>query len=290
VIITTRNRAPLLRDAIESVLAARSDRYELDLVVVNDGSTDETERVLGDYSCRVIRTTGIGMARARNEGLRAARGDFVTLLDDDDVWLPENIVTQLDVFEQHPEYGAVHAQSQLVHFDKSPFGEPVPKGPLPSGWIFEELLGYFPQVATILTRASVAREAGDLDPNLTGDTDWDWLLRIARKYPIGRVEKAVMLFRQREDKPDEELAWKRFPATIRIFRQHTRELAVWQRIRLERTLWRHRGGWSWGFLQLARAHRTRGDRERARRSMYYAVRASLPHAVVAVIRDWSQAK
>jgi glycosyltransferase involved in cell wall biosynthesis len=283
VIITTKNRAPLLREAIESVYRARSDRYTLELIVVDDGSTDETAEVLSRYPLTMLRTDGVGMARARNLGLHAAKGDFVTLLDDDDMWLPDNVVHHLDVFERHPEYASVHGQSQLIEHDGKPFGEPVPAGPLSSGFIFEDILAYMPQVATILTRTSAAREAGDMDPTLTGDTDWDWLLRIAWKHPIGRFERPVMLFRQRKNM-NEDFAWRRFPATVRVFRRHARKLTLEKRIRVEKILWKHRGQWSASFFGMARSRHESGDKWRALRSTYYALRASPLHAVVLAMR------
>jgi hypothetical protein len=225
------------------------------------------------------------MANARNAGLKAARGEFVTLLDDDDIWLPNNVGVQLELLEQHPEFGAVHAQSQLVDCNKQPFGEPIPSAPLPSGWIFEELLTYWPQVGTIVTRAPVAREAGDMDPQLSGDTDWDWLLRIARKYPIGRVEQPVLLFRQR-GAAEEELSWRRFPAMVTIFHRHTRGLSFVKRLRLRPILWRHRGWWAAVFLDYARTHYAGHEHKRSYRSLLYAFRCSPPHALLGCLRDW----
>lgn len=285
VIITTRNRAQYLKEAIESVLAAQGNCFEKELIVVDDGSTDDTAEMLKSYPVTCIRLEGVGMANARNAGLQAARGDFVTLLDDDDIWLPNNIAVQLALFEQHPEYGAVHAQSQLVDHDKQPFGDPIPSGPLPSGWLFEELLTYWPQVGTIVTRTTVARDVGDMDPKLSGDTDWDWLLRVARKYPIGRVEQPVLLFRQRGT-AEEELSWRRFPAMVTIFHRHTRTLDLAKRLRLRPILWRHRGWWAAVFLDYARANYTRHEYKRACRSLFYALRCSVPHALLGCLRDW----
>ena len=94
VIITTRNRSKSVKKAIESVLAIQSRKFDIEIIVVDDGSTDDTPEVLQLYPATYLRTNGIGMANARNAGLRAAQGDFVTLLDDDDVWLPNNIVEQ----------------------------------------------------------------------------------------------------------------------------------------------------------------------------------------------------
>jgi hypothetical protein len=285
VIITTRNRSKSVKKAIESVLAIQSRKFDIEIIVVDDGSTDDTPEVLQLYPATYLRTNGIGMANARNAGLRAAQGEFVTLLDDDDVWLPNNIAPHIELFEQHPEYGAVHAQSQLADYTGTPFGEPIPVGPLPSGWIFEELLTYWPQVGTIVTRASVAHEAGDLDPNLSGDTDWDWLLRIARYHPIGRIEQPVLLFHQRGT-AEEELSWRRFPAMVTIFHRHIKSLGFIKRLKLRAILWRHRGWWASNFLSYARINYTKGEHKRAYRSLYYAFRCSPPHALIGCLREW----
>jgi hypothetical protein len=285
VIITTRNRSKYLKEAIKSVLEVQSQKFDIEIIVVDDGSTDDTAEVVKQYPVVHLRTNGIGMANARNTGLRAARGDFVTLLDDDDVWLPTNIAPHIELFEQHPEYGAVHAQSQLADYAGTPFGEPVPAGPLPSGWIFEELLTYWPQVGTIVTRATVARETGDLDPTLSGDTDWDWLLRVARRHQIGRIEQPVLLFRQRGT-AEEELSWRRFPALLTIFHRHTKPLGFVKRMELQPILWRHRGWWASNFLDYARINYTKGEQKRAYRSLYFAFRCSPPHALIGCLRAW----
>ena len=251
--------------------------------MVDDGSTDETPDVLARYPIRSIRTNGVGMARARTIGMEASTGDYFSLLDDDDVWLPTAISTQLRVFAEHPEYAAVHAQAVLAGPGLEPFGDPFPAGPLQSGMIFDQLLGYFPQVGTIVTRMDRALEAGPFDATLPGDNDWDWLLRIARRYPIGAVDTPVMMFRQR-DEPQEELGWRRFPAIQQIFRRHTAPLPFIDRVRLEPTLWRHRGWCSSIFLNYAQDNWRNAERRRAARSLGYAVRVSPVHTVTELIR------
>jgi glycosyltransferase involved in cell wall biosynthesis len=289
VVITTKNRSAYLRAAIESVLAVKHrnhPKFDIELIVVDDGSTDNTPTVISQYPVRGFRTTGIGMAGARNLGLQVATGDFFTLLDDDDVWTPNHIAPHIALFEEHPEFGSVHAQAQITDANLVPYGDASPPGPFFSGWLFEELLTYWPQVATILTRMSVAREAGDFDPSLTGDNDWDWILRIARRYQIGRIEQSVMLFRQR-DNADETLAWRRFPAMVRIFHRHTRPLGLAKRLQLRPILWRHRGWWAtFYFLRYAQIHYANGNHKRAYRSLYYAIRCSLPHTVYNCLRNW----
>src|SRR4051794_3079588 len=75
VIITTRNRSKYLEEAIKSVLAVQSQKFDIEIIVVDDGSTDDTAEVLKQYPLIHLRTGGIGMANARNTGLQAARGD-----------------------------------------------------------------------------------------------------------------------------------------------------------------------------------------------------------------------
>ena len=285
VVITTKNRSAYLRQAIESVLAAKSTVFKTEIIVVDDGSTDDTPEVLKSYPVRVLRTTGIGMAKARSLGLRTATGDFFTLLDDDDVWMPNNMGPQVALLEKHPEYGAVHAQVLLVRPDLTPYENQWPRERPSSGWIFEDMLVDWPQVGTLLTRREVALEAGDFDPSLTGDNDWDWLLRIAKRHQIGRISDQVLLFRQREE-PEESLAWRRFPALLKIFRRHTRSLSIIKRVQLSPILWSHRGWWAGHLLKFAQINYNKGQRKRAYRSLYYAFRCSPPHALRGCLRNW----
>lgn len=289
VVVTTRNRARVLDEALASVFAVDRATFDLEVIVVNDGSTDDTPNVIARYPVTVIETTGVGMAPARNLGLHAATGTYVTLLDDDDVWLPKNIGPQLALLEAQPELGAAHGQSLLTDQNLVPFGDPVPAGPLPTGQILEELLTYFPQVATIVTRRSVAVEVGDMDPSLTGDSDWDWLLRVAARYPIGRVEQPVMLFRQRAEMNIQQ-SWRRFPAVRTIHRRHTRSFGLAKRARLEVGLRRIHGQWAWEFARDAQRHWRKGERRLALRATWYSFRASPPHAVLSLVRGIGRAE
>ncbi len=92
VIIPTRNRAPLLARALDSVFSQEGlgEQFDLDVIVVDDGSTDSTATVVGEYAqVRGLRfSTSRGVAAARNTGIESSRGAFTCFLDDDDVWLP----------------------------------------------------------------------------------------------------------------------------------------------------------------------------------------------------------
>lgn len=283
VVIPTRNRASLLKEAIESVLAVERHDFELEVIVVDDGSTDETLAVVAQYPVTYLRTPGgLGCPGARNAGIMAARGDFIAFLDDDDVWLPTNIAPQLGKFAENEEYGAVHAQVIMTGPDREPWEEPS-RRPMRSGWIFDDLLHYWPQSASVVVRRSVLHKVGIYDGALRDGEDWDLLLRIARRYPIGRVAEPVALFRQREAN-DETLTFGRMIDTIEVFRRRTREERLWRRLALQPILWGHRGWFAARFLGYAEAHARAGDGRRMLNSLRCAAAASPLHTMRAVPR------
>jgi glycosyltransferase involved in cell wall biosynthesis len=107
VVIPTYNRPALLAETLESVFAQTFTDYEV--IVVNDGSTDDTEARLRAYGDRIrlISQPNQGIGAARNRGIDEARGRYVALLDHDDLWRPQKLSTQVAFFERHPECAAV---------------------------------------------------------------------------------------------------------------------------------------------------------------------------------------
>ena len=114
VVIPTYNRANLVGDAIDSVLAQTWPHVEC--IVVDDGSTDATGAVLDRFRGRItlIRQPNRGLAAARNAGLRAARGAFVGFLDSDDAWLPPLLERVIPLFEADPDLGAVFVAEREI--------------------------------------------------------------------------------------------------------------------------------------------------------------------------------
>lgn len=101
VVIPTYNRAHLIIETLESVFAQTYTDYEV--IVVDDGSTDNTEEVLAPYRDRIryIKQKNAGASVARNRGIVSAQGEYVTFLDSDDIWFPEKLEKQVRFFEQH---------------------------------------------------------------------------------------------------------------------------------------------------------------------------------------------
>lgn len=284
VVITTKNRSGLVREAIESALCLDRQGFELEIVVVDDGSTDDTPQVLVEYPVEVVRTRGVGIAGARNIGVSRSTGDFVQVLDDDDVLLPQAMTSRLRAFTEHPEFGAVHGKAQRTDPDLRPFGEPIPEGPRSSGWVLEDLLCYFPQIGTVLTRREVYSEVGGFHPAFEGDDEWDMFLKTAWRWPIGRIDEAVMLFRQRGPVAEEEQQWRRTAGEIDILRTNTLRLPFVTRCRLRTRFWKVRGLNAWTFVGYALINWHEGARYRAFKSIWYACRWSPVHTVVSLLR------
>src|SRR5918997_4295948 len=112
--ITTYNRARFLPGALESAFAQTYRDYEV--LVVDDGSTDDTERVLAPYvdRIRVIRQENQGRSGARNTAVREAAGRYLSFLDSDDRWLPDKLERHVPVLERDPRVGMVHGHVDLI--------------------------------------------------------------------------------------------------------------------------------------------------------------------------------
>jgi len=110
IIIPTYNRARLLPNAIRSVLEQSYGHIEI--VVIDDGSTDDTRKVLEPFKDRILYLTSDhkGTAHARNVGMKAATGKYIAFLDSDDTYLPYKIELQVSFMEDHPEVGIVYTE------------------------------------------------------------------------------------------------------------------------------------------------------------------------------------
>jgi glycosyltransferase involved in cell wall biosynthesis len=181
--------------AVESARAAGGD---VEIVVVDDASTDETAEVcrrLGDVRCvRADRSQGV--AGARNLGLLASTAEYVSFLDDDDVRLPGTLDEQAAILDSAPGAGLVYGQALIGDQDCEPTGDFYPE-PCPRGDVFWELLERnFIPCGSVLFRKSCLRRVGLLDRRSAGVDDWDLWVRIAELYTVEAVARPVMVWRQ----------------------------------------------------------------------------------------------
>jgi glycosyltransferase involved in cell wall biosynthesis len=195
VIIPTHNRAHLLERAIKSAFGAGRD---VEVVVVDDASTDETPQMCrslaGVRYVRAERNQKLG--GARNLGILASTGDYISFLDDDDLKLPGSLDVQLDALMRQPEAGMVYGQALLGDQDCLPTGNLYPQG-CPHGDIFWDLLEKnFIPCPSVLFRKSCLYRIGLLSDATPGIEDWDLWLRIAELYPVAAVEEPLAIYRR----------------------------------------------------------------------------------------------
>ena len=182
VIIPTYNNAPLVPRAIDSVLAQTFTDYEI--IVVDDGSTDNTLAVLETYGDQIILVRQSNQERsvARNNGIHHATGKYIAFLDDDDWWHPEKLKKQVLLMESKTSIGLVCAQAYQVAPNGDIVGvrsvEMPTKKALPDKlpWFF---LGFSIPTLTVLARREVILKAGGFDPTIRYIEDWDLWMRMS---------------------------------------------------------------------------------------------------------------
>lgn len=199
IIIPTYNSARYLPEALES--AFNQTYGNIEIIVVNDGSTDDTRQIMDRFASRVtyIEQDNGGPARARNAGISRARGEYVAFLDADDLWMPHKLEEQMEIFRLYPGTRAVYCQ--VIRFDEASRKE-FPPWParVYSGSVFEKLLlENFISMPSLVAEASVLREIGGFDERLNTAEDQNLYMRIAYKYEIRGISKALVRRREHQD-------------------------------------------------------------------------------------------
>jgi glycosyltransferase involved in cell wall biosynthesis len=196
VVVPTRNRASMLEQALRSVIDQRD--VDLEAVVVDDGSTDETPAVatgMGDRRLRLIRhDRPQGVSTARNRGVAEARGRWVAFLDDDDLWAPEKLASQLAAAEGDGREWAVTGAVSVDEGLRVLAGEP----PLAPERIVADLGRYnsVPAGASnVLVRANLLAVTGGFDPGLRHMADWDLWIRLGRAGLPATVPRPLLAYR-----------------------------------------------------------------------------------------------
>jgi glycosyltransferase involved in cell wall biosynthesis len=195
VVIPTYNSGRLVTQAVESVLAQTCPPAEI--IVVDDGSTDDTRAQLARFGDRVryVYQTNQGVSMARNNGIRTATQEFVAFLDADDVWHPLKLQLQMPLFAGPANWPMV-ASSQF-DWPAAEFPEIDPHQPPPvraMDWAYLVVKNDLP-TSTIVVRRSVLDRVGPFDPSLQGPEDRDLFLRVAEIGPIARIELPLMGYR-----------------------------------------------------------------------------------------------
>jgi glycosyltransferase involved in cell wall biosynthesis len=195
-IIPTYNYARYVAAAVESVLA--QNFKDLEIVVVDDGSTDDTIDTLRPFAERIryIPQAHRGLAAARNAGIRSSRGQYLAFLDSDDLWLPDKVSMQVGRLDVEAAVGLVYTEATLFN-DKSPteishsfWSEH------PSGKILPSLLRHnVVPSPTPMVRRELFDQVGPFDERLNACEDWDMWIRIAQVSEFAYVDRVLAKYR-----------------------------------------------------------------------------------------------
>lgn len=232
VIIPAYNCESFIGRAVQSVLD--QDYRDLEIIVINDGSTDNTVQALAPIQDRIclLQQKNAGVAAARNAGLRIARGELVAFLDADDWWAPSRLSVQLAALKSFPETGMVFSDfavadstganlmprgirwkygsvrnadttpwqkifcnSVSVHWDGSEIYQHAAVAY--QGHIAQKLFcGNFINTSTVLLRREVIERFGEFDQTLDTEEDYDYWLRVANEWPLAYVDAPLATFRK----------------------------------------------------------------------------------------------
>ncbi|WP_319475723.1 glycosyltransferase family A protein [Marispirochaeta aestuarii] len=193
IIIPAYNRYPLLTEAVESVKAQSFRDYEL--IVVDDGSDDDTPRFRNDEDVRYLQIPHCGMPGAvRNRGVEGAQGEYIAFLDSDDLWLPEKLCRQLTMLDAQPAVPLVHTREFWRRGAKtvSQKGQKhAREGNIFSDALWKCTIG----PSTVLMRKAVFEELGGFDESLEVAEDYEFWLRVTSRYPVAYLDEALTVKR-----------------------------------------------------------------------------------------------
>jgi glycosyltransferase involved in cell wall biosynthesis len=196
VIIPTFNRAKFVVDAVRSVLDQKGVAGHLEIIVVDDGSTDNTGEAIAALPGKIgyVRSERAGVSAARNLGISLSRGEWIAFLDSDDLWLPGKLRAQTKFFSDHPD--ALLCQTGEIWVRNGRRINPRKYHEKPQGYCFTLLLERcLVSPSAVVVHRRLFDLVGLFDESLPACEDYDLWLRIGCRFPIGLVEKPFVIKR-----------------------------------------------------------------------------------------------
>ena len=200
VLLTCFNHIRFLPAAFESVLAQTFKNWEI--VAIDDGSSDGTREWLSDRPepfQRIFNEKNLGTYASLNVALGKATGEFIAILNDDDLWAPEKLAKQVEMMDTHPDVGLVHTDGWFIDgegnkMEGTPLGFEFPR--FKTG---DVLLGLVYQNKIIASAALVRRECfeklGGFNEAFFGSGDWEMWFRVAEQWKVGFVDEPLTFYR-----------------------------------------------------------------------------------------------
>ncbi len=211
VVIASYNRANFVFDAIRSAQQQTLD--DIEIIVVDDGSTDSTQQVLDNFgdSINVIYQSNQGRSAARNRGVNAARGDYIAFLDSDDIWIHDKLDKQLALLVKEQNVGVVHTFSDVVDENgilirkESDQRAKLYHRSIKAGYSYESLSrNCIMFLSTVMVRRNCWGRVGPMDTDIPAFEDWDWYLRASRETEIATIPEVLVHFRLHSKNTDQE--------------------------------------------------------------------------------------
>ena len=234
IIIPAYNAGKYIRGSIKTILEQTYNNFEI--IIVDDGSTDNTAQMVrdeyqGDARIKLISQKNGGVAVARNNGIRTAKGEYIAFLDPDDYYLPSKIEKEVKFLQDHPEFDIAYCN--VKHFYDDNLNELYQhQGKTPSGQVFENLLdGFFGQLNTVLIPKRILEKVGMFDENFRDSEEWDMFLRIARAgYTFGFLDEDLVRIRISSGSLSRyENQWKMKSHNLHVFEELNKSMSEEER-------------------------------------------------------------
>lgn len=199
ILLTCYNHIAYIEACVEGIRAQTFQDFEI--IAIDDGSTDGTREWLSQQSDMkvIFNETNLGTYATLNVALASAKGDFIAVLNDDDLWAPRKLEAQLALFEAHPQVGLVHTDGYFIdgkgdRMEGSPLGFEFPR--TETGDVLIDLIYANKIIASaVLVRRECFEQLGGFNESYFGSGDWEMWMRIAEKWHVGFVAEPLTMYR-----------------------------------------------------------------------------------------------
>jgi len=217
-----------IQGALDSILNQTYDDFEY--IVVNDGSTDNTERILKRYAevderIRVVNQPNLGAPRAHNRAIELSRGRFIAILDADDLALSRRLEYQVQFLESRPEYGMVGGSEIAVHVDSGKVWlvrHPSTDADLRRSWVWRQKFAH----SAVMMRKEILCQTGLYNERLKIGHDPDLWARIAAKFPVANLQDPVVVRRHHSGSLSKSMATRRLLVQLELNAKAVRRLSL----------------------------------------------------------------
>jgi glycosyltransferase involved in cell wall biosynthesis len=201
IIMPVYNGERFLHEALESVFSQTYTHYQL--IVVNDGSSDNSAKILSDYGDRIIyiEQSNQGIAGAYNSGIRKSTGEYISFIEQDDLWLPHKLEHEVNALNENKQLGMAYSLYYLGNESGAYDAQNICQSRM-NGRCFNKLFSENLEGSKIIpfsavtVRTEAIRSIGELDKRLRISIDYDTWLKISYKYNIRNIEEPALIYRQ----------------------------------------------------------------------------------------------